>query len=67
MNRVPQCVFEIWNFSNFKLEIRDLKAKSTQDSGVKVCTGGGMPKINIGIKRLLEILGQDYGIEESTL
>ena len=26
-----------------------------------------MPKLTIGIKRLLEILGQDYGIEESTI
>ena len=61
------CVFEIWDFSNFKLEVRDFKTKSTQDSGLKVCTGGGMPKITIGIKRLLEILGQDYWIEESAI
>ena len=26
-----------------------------------------MPKLTIGNKRLLEILGQDYGIEESAI
>ena len=47
-----------------KLGIRDFKAKSGRDSGLKVCAGGGMPKIALGITGLLEILGRDYGIEE---
>ena len=31
---------------------------------MKVCAGGGMPKITLGITGLLEILGRDYGIEK---
>ena len=30
----------------------------------KVCEGGGMPKITLGITGLPEILGRDYGIEK---
>ena len=44
--------------------MRDLKAKLGQDSGLKVCLGGGMPKITLGITGLHEILGWDLGIEE---
>ena len=47
-----------------KLGIRDLKAKSGRDSGLKVYARGGMPKITLGIAVLHEILGRDYGIEE---
>ena len=52
----------LWGF--IKLGIRDLKAKSGRDSGLKVCAGGWMPKITLGITGLHEILGQDYGSEE---
>ena len=44
--------------------IRDFTAKSGRVSGLKVCAGGGVPKITLGITRLLEILGRDYGIEK---
>ena len=44
--------------------MRDLKAKSGQDSGLKACLRGGMPKITLGITGLHEILGWDLGIEE---
>ena len=38
-------------FPSLKLGIRDFKAKSRQDSGLKVCAraGDGMAKINLGI------------------
>ena len=54
----------IQDFPSLKLGIRDFKAKSGRDSGLKVCAGGGMPKIDLGITGLLENLGRDYGIEE---
>ena len=47
-----------------RLGIRDFKAKSGRDSGLKVCTGGGMPKVTLGITGLPEIWGRDYGIEK---
>ena len=34
-----------------------------RDSGLKVCAGGGTPKITLGITGLHEILSRDYGIE----
>ena len=43
---------------------RDLKAKSGRDSGLKLCAGGGMPKITLGITGSNEIAGRDYGIKE---
>ena len=62
--RVPNRFSGIRDFPSLKLGIRDFKAKSGRDSGLKVCAGGGMPKIALGITGLLEILGRDYGIEE---
>ena len=56
--------FGIRDFPSLKLGIRDFTTKSGRDSGLKVCAGGGMPKIALGITGLLEILGRDYGIEE---
>ena len=47
-----------------KLGIRDFTVKSGRDSVLKVCAEGGTPKIALGITRLLETLGRDYGIEE---
>ena len=47
-----------------KLGIRDLKAKSGGVSGLKVCPGGGIPKITLEITGLHETLGRGYGIEE---
>ena len=57
-------IFGIRDFPYLKLGIRDLKAKSGRDSGLKVYARGGMPKITLGITGLHEILGRDYGIEE---
>ena len=51
-------------FPYLTLGIRDLKAKSGRVSGLKVCLGGGMPIITLGITGLHEILSRDYGIEE---
>ena len=62
--RVTKRVFGIRDFPYLKLGIRDLKAKSGRDSGLKVCARGGMPKITLGITGLHEILGRDYGMEE---
>ena len=50
-----------------KLEIRDLKAKSGRDSGLKVCAGGAMQKITLRITESIEIAGRDHGIEEPYL
>ena len=47
-----------------KVGIRDFKVKQERDSGLKVCTGGVMPKITLGITGLHEIMGQDYKIKE---
>ena len=52
------------DFPYLRLGIRDLKVKSGRDSGLKVCAGGGVPKITLGITGLPEILGRDYGIEK---
>jgi len=62
--RVPNRFFGIRDFRYLKPGIRDLKEKSGRVSRLKVCTGGGMPKITLGITGLHEILGRDYGIEE---
>ena len=48
----------------FKRNLRVANKFSREDSGLNVCTSGGMPKITIGITGLHEILGQDYKIEE---
>ena len=63
--RVTNRFFGIRDFPYLKLGIWDLKAKSAQDSGLKVYARGGMPKITLGITGLHEILGRDYGIEEA--
>ena len=55
------------DFSYLRLGIRDFKAKTGRDSGLKVCAGGGMPKITLGITGLPETLGRDYGIEKRYL
>lgn len=54
-------LFETWDsrFSFLKLGIWDLEAKSGQVSGLKVCSGGGMPKITLGIAGVPKILGRD--------
>ena len=62
--RATNRFFEIRDFPYLKLGIRDFKVKSGRDSGLKVYTRGGMPKITLGITGLHEILGRDYGIEE---
>ena len=64
MERVLNRFFRIRNFPCLKLGIRDFKEKSGPESGLKVCTVSGMPKITLGITGLQAILGQDYGIEE---
>ena len=56
--------FGIRDFPHLKLGIRDLKAKSERDLGLKVCAGGGMPKMTLGITGLHEVLGRDYGSEK---
>ena len=43
--------------------IRDLRAKSRRDSGLKVCGRVRMPEMTLGITGLDEILSRDYGIE----
>ena len=62
--RVPNSFLGIRDFPYLRLGIRDNKAKSGQDSGLKACAGVGKPKITLGITGLHEILGRDYGIEE---
>ena len=62
--RVLNRFFGIRDFPHLKLGIRDFKAKSERDLGLKVCAGGGMPKITLGITGLLEVLGRDYRSEK---
>ena len=52
------------DFPYLRLGIRDFKGKSGRDLGLKVCTGGGRPKVTLGITGLPENLGRDYGIEK---
>ena len=56
--------FGIRDFPYLKLRIRDFKAKSGRDSGLKVCAGGAMPKITLWFTGLQEAFGRDYGIAE---
>ena len=56
--------FGIRDFPYLKLGIRDFKAKLGRDSGLKVCAGGGMPKITLWFTGLQEAFGRDYGIAE---
>ena len=56
--------FGIRDFPYLTLRMRDFKAKSGRVLGLKVCLGGGMPKIILQITGLHEILGRDYGIEK---
>ena len=42
-----------------------MKPKLGGVSGLKVCPGGGIPKITLEITGLHETLGRDYGIKES--
>ena len=65
--RVTNRFFGMRDFPYLKLGIRDLKAKSGRDSGLKVYVRDGMPKITLRITGLHEILGRDYGIEEPHL
>ena len=61
--RVLSKFFGIRDFPYLKLGIWGFKAKSGRDSGLKVCAGGRMPKIFLGITGMHEYLGRDYGIE----
>ena len=63
-SRVSNKFFGMRDFPYLRLGIRDFKANSGRDSGLKVCAGGGMPKVTLGITGLPEILGRDYGIEK---
>ena len=47
--RVLNRFFGILDFPYLKLGIRYFKAKSGRDSGLKVWTGGCIPKITFGI------------------
>ena len=62
--KVPSRFFGIRDFPYLKLGIRDCKAKSGRDSGLKVCARVRMPEITLGITGLHEILGRDYRIKE---
>ena len=45
----PSGLFRIRDFPYLKFGIRDFKAKSGRDSGLKVYAGDEMPKITVGI------------------
>ena len=53
----------ISDFPYLKLGIRGFKVKQERDSGLKVCAGGVMPKITLGITGLHEIMGRDTRLE----
>ena len=52
------------DFPYLKLGIRNFNENSGARSRLKVCAGGGIPKITLGITELPENSGRDYGIEE---
>ena len=54
--RVPSEFFGMRDFPYLRRGIREFKAKSGRDSGLKVCAGGGVPKIKNNPR--------DYGIEK---
>ena len=53
----------IRDFPSLKLGIRDLRAKSRRDSGLKVCGRVRMPEMTLGFTGFREILSRDCGIE----
>ena len=57
LQRVPNRFSGIRDIPSLKLGIRDFIAKSGRDSGLKVCAGGGMPKIALGITGLKNPIG----------
>ena len=60
----PQYFFQDSVFPLFEARDSGFKSrKSRRVSGLKVCAGGGTPKITLGITELHEILSRDYGIE----
>ena len=62
--RVPSRFFGVRDFPSLKLGIQDFKENSGARSRLKVCAGGGIPKITLGITGLHENSGRDDGIEE---
>ena len=62
--RVPSSSFGSRDFPYLKLGIRDFKENSGARSRLKLCAGGRIPKITLGITGLHEISGRNYGIEE---
>ena len=52
------------DFPYLRVGIQDFKAKSERGCGLKVCAGGGVSEIILGITGLPEILGRGYGIEK---
>ena len=66
MHSIPRVLnrfYGIRDFFDLMLGIRDLRAKSRRDSGLKVCGRVRMPEITLGITGLHKILSRDYGIE----
>ena len=62
--RVPRSSFGSRDFPYLKFGIRDFKENSGARSRLKLCAGGRIPKITLGITGLHEISGRNYGIEE---
>ena len=50
-------------FAHLKLGIRDFKAKSERDLGLKVCAGGAMPKITLGITGVKNPIGDPLRVK----
>ena len=63
-NAINSKFFGMRDFPYLRLGIREFKGKSGRDLRLKVCAGGGMPKVTLGITGLPENLGRDYGIEK---
>ena len=63
VSRVPNRFLGTRDLPYLNLGIQDLKAKSGRVSGLKLCAGGGMPKITLGITGLYEILGRITGFK----
>ena len=63
LERVLNRFYGIRDFPYLKFGIRDLRAKSRRDSGLKLSGQVRMPEMTLGITGLHEILSRDYGIE----
>ena len=67
VSRAPNRFLWTRDLPYLKLGIRDLKPKSGRVSGLKVCVGGGMPKITSGLRDCTEFWVGITGLKKTLL